>query len=282
MGVPAGGPGPGSGFAQQAEAAMEVAAINRQMRKLERRDLGLWALGTLVLWLLVAGLLLPLIPQLSHLAFFPATADWSSFEVVAAFLAVTIIFNAHALWQMRRVRATRMLLIDQLSRARAAEQLAVLDPLTRAYNRRYMEWVLQRDLRRAERTKSVVSFVMVDLDDFREVNTRFGHLAGDELLCAVAGLLQSTLRASDAVVRYGGDEFLLVLPDTAEDSACVVVERILLAARGWNLRHAQGAYRMSFSCGTASYRAGDELAQVLARADRDMYRTKATSKPEAS
>ncbi len=112
-----------------------------------------------------------------------------------------------------------------------ARDLADRDPLTGFYNHRYLRERLAEEVVRAVRTRRPLSVVMLDLDDFKLVNDSFGHLYGDRVLVHVAGLIRSVLRGSDVAARYGGDEFALILPETADEAAAVVADRILEAFR---------------------------------------------------
>src|SRR5260370_4918183 len=92
----------------------------------------------------------------------------------------------------------------------------------------------QRYMSRAQRLDMPLSFLVLDADQFKDVNTRFGHLTGDFVLAEVAALLKGAVRGSDAVVRYGGDEFLIILADSAQEGAQVVASRIVRSAEDWN------------------------------------------------
>ena len=92
----------------------------------------------------------------------------------------------------------------------------------------------ERFISHALRLHKPLSFLLVDVDRFKEVNTRFGHLTGDFVLAEIAGLLKSSIRGSDAVIRYGGDEFLVILADASRDNAGTVIERTRKYVRDWN------------------------------------------------
>lgn len=106
------------------------------------------------------------------------------------------------------------------------ESLIFKDPLTHVYNRGYLEDQLEREIERYKRTNEPVAFLMVDVDNFKQVNTRFGHPVGDVVLSVIGGLLEDKVRQIDVVARYGGDEFGVILPDTIGEHAVVTAERL--------------------------------------------------------
>ena len=139
---------------------------------------------------------------------------------------------------------------------------ATTDPLTGVANRRAWEAEAARALAHAARTGEPLTIAILDLDDFKEVNDRLGHSAGDDLLRELARGWSRRLRTADLLGRYGGDEFVLCLPDTDRSGAEEILER--LAA----------SHEFAWSGGLATAEAGDTLATVLARADADLYRQK--------
>jgi diguanylate cyclase (GGDEF)-like protein len=117
---------------------------------------------------------------------------------------------------------------------------------------------------------------MVDVDKFKQINTRFGHLTGDFVLAEIAGVLKTSIRGSDAVVRYGGDEFLLLLADTTAHAAQTVVHRINCRLEDWNdSKHLNGT-QLSLSIGISEWGDGQTLDQILDQADRKMYERKSS------
>jgi diguanylate cyclase (GGDEF)-like protein len=136
---------------------------------------------------------------------------------------------------------------------------ASTDPLTGVANRRAWEAEAARSLARAVRTGEPLTIAILDLDDFKEVNDRYGHSAGDRLLRQVATQWSARLRASDLLGRHGGDEFVLCLPDTDETGAAEVVGRL------------GGGLPIDWSVGTATARPGDSLRDLLKRADDQLY-----------
>jgi diguanylate cyclase (GGDEF)-like protein len=157
-----------------------------------------------------------------------------------------------------------------------ARNLADRDPLTGFYNHRYLHERLGEEVVRAQRSRQPLSVLMIDLDDFKLVNDTFGHLFGDRLLVWIAERIRSTLRASDVPARYGGDEFAIILPDAAIDSARRAAERILQAFETQGFESdGRGPVPVSMSIGAASHPAdGRTATDLIAAADRGLYRVK--------
>ena len=120
--------------------------------------------------------------------------------------------------------------VDQARRE--VEKLAITDPLTGIYNRRHLSERIRDEFVRMRRHPRSLSLALVDLDGFKQVNDRFGHEAGDRVLVTVAQRLRTGLREVDIVARFGGDEFVILLPETSAGQACMVCERILQALSG--------------------------------------------------
>ena len=153
---------------------------------------------------------------------------------------------------------------------------ALRDVLTGLGNRRAFDERLAEETARAERHGTDLALAMIDLDDFKEVNDRYGHPIGDQLLVHVGHLLTATLRATDIPIRYGGDEFAIILPLTTKTEAWVVAEKIRSALGDLTLLAADGTrISTSGSIGIASFGASaDSAYQLLAAADAALYRAK--------
>ncbi|MDR7401419.1 MAG: diguanylate cyclase [Armatimonadota bacterium] len=151
--------------------------------------------------------------------------------------------------------------------------LAVTDPLTGLHNRHFFEEVIRREVALAERHGQPFAIAVVDVNGLREVNNRYGHLAGDELLREAAKFLRSHVRAADEVIRWGGDEFLVLMPRTDDVRAAAVARRLLETAAGEEPA-------LGFSIGLGVWRPGRSVEDVLREADAAMYRHKAGSRPD--
>jgi diguanylate cyclase (GGDEF)-like protein len=162
---------------------------------------------------------------------------------------------------------------EQLVEANARlEELSQHDPLTELYNRRYLFDRVSAELARVRRGYQL-TVVMLDLDRFKRVNDGLGHARGDALLHGIGTTLVSNTRITDVVGRYGGDEFLLVLPDTDAEQARIVAERVVAAIRETGLRF-DSAYAVTASLGVATADETDTVASVLRRADENAYKAK--------
>jgi diguanylate cyclase (GGDEF)-like protein/PAS domain S-box-containing protein len=166
---------------------------------------------------------------------------------------------------------------DALLRSEALyREQSVRDPLTGLYNRRYMEETLYRELRRALRRQSSVAIIMLDVDNLKHINDTLGHPAGDAALRELAGLLRENVRHEDVASRYGGDEFILILPDMSKEVARQRAELVCRAAGAQKLQfEEQKATALRISAGVASFpENGLTPAAVLQAADAALYRAK--------
>lgn len=157
-----------------------------------------------------------------------------------------------------------------------AKILTITDDLTNVYNYRYLNNILDRELVRAQRLNSSMSVLFLDLDSFKKVNDHHGHLLGSKILVELAGLLKGAVRKVDAVARYGGDEYIVVLTDTNSKGAMIVAERIRLMVEEHTFTESEGfPIKLTVSIGVASYpEHGVSKVELLHLADEAMYRGK--------
>jgi diguanylate cyclase (GGDEF)-like protein len=179
------------------------------------------------------------------------------------------------------VRSGTYLVVVVLTRAlrRALEQeraLARVDPLTGALNSRSFYEIAEREIARSRRTGNPLTVAYLDLDGFKEVNDRFGHSAGDDVLKEIASVLAAGTRPMDAVGRLGGDEFALLFPDADAGAATHPLERVRAAVRAMADRT---GYAVSASIGAATFaQPPDDVNALLRAADQLMYEAKAAGK----
>jgi diguanylate cyclase (GGDEF)-like protein len=165
-------------------------------------------------------------------------------------------------------------LTSRIKRGRKLRQQMKQDSLTQLYNHGYIQTVAQQLYSLSQRKKTPCCFVMLDLDHFKSVNDRFGHAAGDRVLTALAQLLQQRLRNSDAIGRYGGEEFLLVMPDTAAADAFVVLNDIRLKFSQLVFSEANSSFQCTFSAGLVNSPLFQTAQQALEAADALLYQAK--------
>ncbi|HET9200952.1 MAG TPA: sensor domain-containing diguanylate cyclase [Dehalococcoidia bacterium] len=165
-----------------------------------------------------------------------------------------------------------------IEKAQLEEQLreqASTDPLTRLYNRRFVEEQLKAELSRARRSQEPLALLLLDVDELKKVNDRYGHLVGDALLRNVGQALKSACRVSDIVARFAGDEFLAILPATSKSEARKVVERVLGLLDRAPIDTAEGKLPLQVTVGLAEFPTdGEDATSLFAAADADLYRHK--------
>lgn len=158
---------------------------------------------------------------------------------------------------------------------RKLQQMATTDPLTSLFNRRHMTYLVEKELARFQRNAHPVAFLVLDVDHFKAINDQYGHDAGDRVLKEVAEIIKSRLRVQDLIARWGGEEFLAVLPDTRLDDAQLSAERIREALLAHNWQTSTGARMMiTISAGVSEFRPDDDLNSAINRADNALYRSK--------
>ena len=175
--------------------------------------------------------------------------------------------------------ATMSMLLSQLDAQERLLNLADTDDLTGIWNKRYFRRHLPQELERARIYGVPLSLLMLDVDDFKDINDGFGHTAGDVVLSELCGAVRETLRPPDLFARFGGDEFALVLPHTDLAGACAVADRILSKVRELEIPNgSDSAITCSVSIGLADFRPGDDVASLIRRADERLYASKRQGK----
>jgi diguanylate cyclase (GGDEF)-like protein len=175
-----------------------------------------------------------------------------------------------------RVRAARRAQLMQeqlLSREHELEQLAYRDELTGLPNRRFAVRQLHAEISRARRHGQQLAVVILDADRFKTLNDRHGHLAGDEILRGLAARLRGRLREEDVVARFGGEEFLVILPDTGAEGAAAVAEDLRAAVAAEPLPIGRIVLRLTVSAGYAAWE-DEDLERLIGRADHGLYAAK--------
>ncbi|KAF2960845.1 diguanylate cyclase [Thermotoga sp. 38H-to] len=155
------------------------------------------------------------------------------------------------------------------------EKLSVTDELTGLFNRRKMDEELEKEFHLWKRHRRPFSLLMIDIDDFKKVNDTYGHLVGDDVLKRVARLLVSSLRASDVVARWGGEEFLILCPETTLNEAMSLAERIRTKIEGETF---ENGLNVTVSIGVCEMKDHETIDDLLKEADDNLYLAKQRGK----
>jgi diguanylate cyclase len=150
----------------------------------------------------------------------------------------------------------------------------VIDPLTGILNRTGYLASINKEFSRWRRYSGDLSLAMVDLDLFKQINDRYGHAAGDKVLATVAAQLKSQIRECDYLCRYGGEEFVLVLPETDSNAGFAMLDKLRAYIESCNFHYKETPVPVTLSCGIAQFHRGDKIEEVFDRADRAMYLAK--------
>jgi diguanylate cyclase (GGDEF)-like protein len=256
-------------------SAVPAQEIQLTMRQMDRRQWWLWSYAitiTLLLLTAVASFAFPaLLSEMdSYYSFFLNQA-------VRGLVGMVLIFNVYVIYQQLQITRIRRQLTDQVfavdkveSLAQEVYKMALLDPLTGLFNRRYIEQRLEDEIARSQRHGRPLSVIMFDLDEFKQVNDTYGHGAGDALLKAFAEKLSKATRGSDASARYGGDEFLVVLPECKPEN----VQHVLKRLEGIRVEIEGRGLPIALSAGWAELLSGESARELLARADAALYANK--------
>ncbi len=256
-----------------------LARVSQQLSLLEKRDWELWVIVSITGLLVGAGLLAVAAPSAVLTQGDVHLEITVSRQLALGLFTLLILLNSYLASKRVELRRAREKFVSSTIQNELVRLQSFTDPLTEVYNRRSLDDMAGRYIGQAQRVGTPLTFVLVDVDHFKEVNTRFGHLTGDVVLAEVATLLKSSVRGSDAVVRYGGDEFLIILANTTWTGATNVLKRITDYLEDWNHAGHLKKFELKLTMGLAEWKAGQTLDEMLDAADRQMY---AGKQPDAS
>jgi len=247
--------------------------IQREIQNLSGRDLQLWSIGILVMLVLAGGISALIFP---HVMWEQRVVRIESAYLPQLFfglISLVLLFNIYLIGQKITLSHTRRLLISELVLNERLESLSLIDPLTQLLNRRALNEMIPREVARANRTAAHLTFLTMDINGFREINSKYGALEGNLVLTEFSKMLRTVFRGGDMIFRHGGDEFLVVMPDTQEAEVDAPMQRLLRSVEHWNINNGK-RYEFGFTWGIAPYITGSDFSDVLRAVDRKLYQKK--------
>ena len=242
-----------------------AAKISADLRRLERRDLWAW-MNAVVIILGLTGAVFSLSASLQWMGM--KTVLGVDYRVaVRALVILVLAFTAHTIYQQVKLRKLRRELKEQHVQAEVFRRLAMFDPLTGLCNRRFAEQRLKAEIARSERRGHALIVVLVDLNDFKEINDKYGHQASDLVLKEFAKRLSNSTRGSDVAARWGGDEFMMLLVDCEVEQ----LSRVLVRLEGFEVQVNGKTLPVSVAAGWKAHEPGDRVEELIEAADRRLY-----------
>lgn len=211
------------------------------------------------LWAYYIGLYL-----LTHLWLDPLQPISVTANLILSTVNISIVFAMLTYLVFLQIRAVA-------SAQKRLNKLATTDPLTNLFNRRHVLEMASYEINRRARNHAPLSLLIADLDHFKTINDTYGHEGGDQVLKAVAEVLRRCVRNQDTVARWGGEEFLVILPDCDLNQAGEAGERIRCAVEALSLQINDSAVQITLTLGGSQYRGGEKLEACIDRADRALY-----------
>jgi diguanylate cyclase (GGDEF)-like protein/predicted Zn finger-like uncharacterized protein len=246
--------------------------LARELRKIEKRDWRVWGYSIFVVLLLALAVIAFTFPAVRRGA--EAIFKINQADVVFGLIALVVLFNIYAISQAILIKRLRRQLAEKQGHSDLLRNLAMVDPLTGLYNRRFAEQRLAAEVARSERKGHPLTILTLDLNNFKQINDTYGHPAGDLVLQEFAAHLNNVIRGGDLAVRLGGDEFLVLLPECTSEQLRLVLGRLGSLEVNW---HGQ-EIPITFSAGWKQYEPGERPEEMLARADEVLYDRKRAGK----
>ena len=256
--------------AQQRAESIEsyTQAIQSDLRKIQTRNWWSWS-NTVVIVLLLTGTIVSFtLPTLLR-----DDQPFSQFSMnlaVRGLVGLVLLFNVYSLWQQFRIKDLCAEIQLKQASSETLYRMAMFDPLTGLYNRRFAEPRVEAEVNRCQRKGTALTLLLLDLDGFKQINDSHGHPAGDAVLRAFAEHLSRAIRGSDLAARLGGDEFMLLLPECNTHQLQHVLERLV----SFKVDVGGEKIPVEFSAGWKEYQLGQTSRELMEAADRALYENK--------
>jgi diguanylate cyclase (GGDEF)-like protein len=215
-------------------------------------------------WKVIAGTAL-FFSVFKYTAYFFEEDSISKIEVLALILESFV--NGVLLFVISYLHLRHNKLLKQM------QKLIIIDSLTGVYNRRYFNIYMEKTIALSQRINSPLTLIMIDIDYFKKINDNYGHLCGDEALKHISEIIRRNVRNSDAYVRFGGEEFVIILPNTHLDEGQILAERIREAVEQSEFTYNNEHIHISISMGISLYE-GEKIEGFIEKADKALYRAK--------
>ena len=243
-------------------------AIQSDLRKIQTTNWWSWS-NTVVVVLLLTGTIVSFtLPALLRQD--EAFSELNINVAVRGLVGLVLLFNVYSLWQQFRIKDLCAEIQQKQASSDTLYRLAMFDPLTGLYNRRFVEPRVDAEVSRCQRKGTTLTLLLIDLDGFKEINDSYGHPAGDAVLRAFAQHLTRAIRGSDVAARLGGDEFMLLLPECNAQQLQHVLERLV----SFKAEIAGQQFPVEFSAGWKEYEIGQTSKELMEAADRALYENK--------
>ena len=246
-----------------------------------KRDLQLWSILVLALGLMGIALAFYGILSASSLrGWTPEQLSQLVPPLLFGIFSLLLLVNLYVARREMLVWGLQRELVQQKIAAELNQELALLDPVTEVYNRRYLRMVLIKEGSRAKRYGKPLLVMLVDITGFRHVNESLGQTGGDVVLKQIAHLIQASTRNSDYVIRYGGDEFLLVLPDTSGLGVEQLASRLKDSLAEWSRHSGISEFNLKFAIGTAQFSPEKPWDEILKLTEQRMFQDRRPGREE--
>ncbi|HEV2615427.1 MAG TPA: GGDEF domain-containing protein [Candidatus Acidoferrales bacterium] len=255
--------------------------IRTSLKSLDRKQWWMWSSAVLIILLLTIGVASFTFPSLMHID--EGSYSFYLSQAVRGLVGLVLLFSVYSIYQQSQINKIRGQIADQMDSVAKVEllteevyKLAVLDPLTNLHNRRSGEQRLLEEIARSRRHARPLTILLLDLDDLKQCNDKFGHDAGDTMIRSFADRLKRAIRGSDLAVRQGGDEFMVILPECRAEE----VRHVLGRLQGLEIECGGEKVKVTFACGWADYQPTESAQELLKRADEALYTNKRSAKDD--